>query len=281
MTVRRRTFLIGGLAAGAAAVGGAGIVTAQNLHGTRRFLHHHGIVKGPDPAEPSADTGAVDYRTIPGPRGDVNYGLYTPPKAVTAVVYCLHGRGGNRHDAFDGIELHRYIAERKLPWAVASLDGGEAYWHRRANGSDTQRDLLEVLVPFVESKANPLKRAVIGWSMGGYGALLLGETHPDDFAAVVASAPALWSSFGATAPGAFDDAADFKANDVLGGTSRLVQPSVRVDCGADDPFAPMVRELRRRVPSISGGIHDGFHDDESWRSYVPGQLDFLQTRLDA
>jgi enterochelin esterase-like enzyme len=150
-----------------------------------------------------------------------------------------------------------------------------------ADGSDARRGLLDVLVPFVESRTTPLKRAVIGWSMGGYGALLLAETHADSFAAVVASAPAIWPSFGAAAPGAFDDAADFKANDVLHGATRLDRDAVRVDCGADDPFAGMARELRRRVPSLSGGIHDGFHDDATWRSYVPAQLDFPQARFAA
>lgn len=277
----RRSFVIGGAAVGAAAIGGIGVVTAQDLHATRRALHDHGIVEGPNLTQPRVDTVTVDYRTEPGPRGDVNYGLYRPPNGVTAVVYCLHGRGGNRHDAFDSIGLHRFIAARGLPWAVASLDGRESYWHGRADGSDTQQDLLDVLVPIAETSTTPLKRAVIGWSMGGYGALLLGETQPDFFAAVVASAPALWTSFGATAPGAFDNSADFKANDVMGGASRLVPSATRVDCGADDPFAPMVRELRRRVPSLSGGIHEGFHDDASWRYYVPAQLDFLQTRLGA
>jgi enterochelin esterase-like enzyme len=162
---------------------------------------------------------------------------------------------------------------------VASLDGGETFWHKRKDGSNTQRDLVEVLIPFVLSKAPAAKSVVIGWSAGGYGALLAALQHPSTFVAAVANAPSLWSTFSSATPGAFDDAADFDANDVLGEAPRLASKPVRVDCGDDDPFADGVEELKRRVPTIEGGLRSGFHEDASWRSYLPDQLDFIGLHL--
>ena len=50
----------------------------------------------------------------------------------------------------------------------------------------------------------------LGWSMGGYGALLLGgRLGPARTAAICAVSPALWMSSGAAAPGAFDGPDDF------------------------------------------------------------------------
>jgi len=167
--VTRRRFLIGGAAAGALVIGGAGFEATRDIHGTRRLLHEHGLLDGPDQTPPTATSSApptVEYGTVDAPSGAVNYGLYLPAQP-TLVLYCLHGRGGSRHDAFDHMAVHEFVEARSLPWAVASLDGGETYWHHRHDGSDTQRDLVEVLMPFVSAKAPAAKSAIIGWSMGG------------------------------------------------------------------------------------------------------------------
>jgi S-formylglutathione hydrolase FrmB len=82
---------------------------------------------------------------------------------------------------------------------------------------------------------SPRTWGIAGWSTGGYGALLLAERHPK-FQAVAVSSPAVWFRAGDTRPGAFDDAGDFTAHDVLASRTKLPR-SVRVDCGREDPFA--------------------------------------------
>ncbi|MEY2420493.1 MAG: hypothetical protein QOI95_560 [Acidimicrobiaceae bacterium] len=276
--ITRRRVLTGGVATGVVAVAGGGVVATRNIHGTRRFLHRHGLLDGPDRAAPAVNL-LVDYGTLQSSFGPINYGLYLPAGNVAAVLYCLHGRGGSRHDAFDGIGVHRFIADRGLPWGVASLDGAETFWHKRKDGSDTQRDLIDGLIPFVSTKASGARSAVIGWSAGGYGALLALLQHPDKFVAAVANGPSLWSTFSSATPGAFDDVADFDANNVLRDASQLSGRAVRVDCGEDDPFADSVRQLQQRAPSIEGRVRAGFHEDASWRSYLPEQLDFIQQHV--
>jgi hypothetical protein len=50
---------------------------------------------------------------------------------------------------------------------------------------------------------------------------------------------------------------------------------VRVDCGEDDVFAGTSRRLLATVPGAAGGIHPGFHDAGTWRSFLPAQIEWI------
>ena len=111
-----------------------------------------------------------------------------------------------------GVEqgLAQAVAAGLPPFAVVAVDGGGGYWHKRASGEDSGAMVLDELIPMLASKAwTPRGSAFLGWSMGGYGALLLGaRLGPARTAAICAVSPALWTSSGAAAPGAFDSADD-------------------------------------------------------------------------
>ncbi len=273
----RRQFLVGAGATGSVAAAAGGGYTATHLHQVRRFLHGRGLLGGPDHGIPVVDA-PVAFGQLPSsaPGGGAGYGVYRPASPARAVVVALHGRGGSHRDPFESIGLHAFVAEQQLPWIVAACDGGESFWHARADGTDTQHLVADELVPLV-SGAAPLPVAVIGWSMGGYGALLFAQQR-DVFVAVVASSPSIWRSFSEAAAGAFDDATDFARNDVLANARALDGNALRVDCGEDDVFAGVTREVLR-VTGAHGGVHDGYHESPTWRSFVPAQLEFLKTRL--
>ena len=96
--------------------------------------------------------------------------------------------------------------------------------------------------------------ALLGWSMGGYGALLLASRlGTDRVAAVVAESPALWREPGETAPGAYDDAADFRAHTLFGRQHALAGIPLRVDCGTGDPFYPATRSYVAGLSPPPGG----------------------------
>jgi pimeloyl-ACP methyl ester carboxylesterase len=79
-----------------------------------------------------------------------------------------------------------------LPVAVAAVDGGsDSYWHRRADGTDALSMLLEEFMPMVRRMFPALPQALMGWSMGGYSAVLAAERSPASFVAV--TPPALLS----------------------------------------------------------------------------------------
>ena len=131
--------------------------------------------------------------------------------------------------------------------------------------------------------ARPTDRiGLMGISMGGYGALLLATVlGRSRVAAVVASSPALWLHAGDTAPGAFDDAADFRRNDVFDRRPLLRGIPVSVDCGLADPFhTAAVRFADGLEPRPEGWFGAGTHSTGYWRLRAPEHLAFLGRHLD-
>jgi S-formylglutathione hydrolase FrmB len=271
MPTRRQALLAGG-ALVVVAVGGAIEMGARRR---TSLLYRFGLEKSPDRSVPDSHTpvvsGTLKSAHMSSP---VKWSISVPAGALTGVVYCLHGWGEDHRFAFDHIYLPDFAAAGGAKLAIAAVDGGsDSYWHRRANGDDPLTMLLDEFIPLVESRVGAHPRALLGWSMGGYGALLAAETVPSRFRAVCASSPALFTSGASTAPGAFDGAADYHRNDVFTRTARLAPLTVRVDCGTSDPFYEATREFVAQLhPAPQGTFGKGFHDDAYWRSVAPDQI---------
>ena len=141
-----------------------------------------------------------------------------------------------------GVEdgLAQAVAAGIPPFAVVAVDGGGSYWHKRASGEDSGAMVLDELIPMLSAQGLDTSRVgFLGWSMGGYGALLLGaRLGPARTAAICAVSPALWTSSGATAPGAFDGADDYAANSVWG------LPALGVDSRSGSTAATAIRSTR-------------------------------------
>ena len=198
------------------------------------------------------------------------------------VVVSLHGRGGTHRTTFTSLHLDDYL-DRVVkagtpPFAVAAVDGGDhSYYHRRTDGTDASAMLREEFLPLLASQGLDTTRlGLFGWSMGGYGALLIAGKQRLPVKAVAVSSPALFTSAGATAAGAFDSAEDFDANDVYGHAEWLRGMRLRMDCGLQDPFYAATKNLAGRLsPRPAGGFAEGAHDQDYWRLMVPAQLRFL------
>ena len=141
--------------------------------------------------------------------------------------------------------------------------------------------VLDELLPLLAQHGLRTDRlAVGGWSMGGYGALLLAERlRASRIAAVAVDSPAVWTTASQTAPGAFDGSSDFRSHDVLAATAALDGIPVRVTCGTSDPFLPGVRALLQRLPQAEHDLAPGVHDLAWWLHAAPGQLDFVGRHL--
>jgi enterochelin esterase-like enzyme len=214
--------------------------------------------------------------------GNVRYAVATPPDAAgrLPMVVALHGRGQDERFAVEHVRFQDFLAAAGVRAVVVSVDGGpSSYWHPRRDGTDALAMVARELVPLVEEDLGDGRRAVVGWSMGGYGALLLAERFPDRFPVVAAASPALWRDAAATSPGAFDGALDFKAHDVFTATDRLGEVAVRIDCGRDDPFRAAVEAFAAMVPDATLDVRHGFHDTAYWRSVAPAQAAFLGRHL--
>lgn len=209
------------------------------------------------------------------------------PKRTTAtpkLVIALGGRGASVDDALDNIGLARFLAASGVNLAILVIDGGSSYYHRRRDGSDVGAVVLDQLVPMAMHRKIAVSRpAFYGWSMGGYGALLLAaerRRRGEAVAAIAVSSAALWTRPGDSAAGAFDDASDFARNDVFTRAAELRGVPLRIDCGVDDPFY----SADRRFAQVSGAaMHagTGAHTDGFWARVFPAQLAWLSTHLAA
>lgn len=201
-------------------------------------------------------------------------------------LIALHGKGSDAATVMaGGVEqaLAQAAASGLPPFAVVAVDGGQGYWHRRASGEDSGAMVLEEFIPILAGQGLDTSRVgFLGWSMGGYGALLLGaRLGPARTAAICAVSPALWLSAGAAAPGAFDGPADFAANSVFG-LPALASIPIRVDCGEDDPFAAATRAFVGQLPRPpAGGFSPGGHDAGFWGAQLPAELTWVAPLLTA
>jgi S-formylglutathione hydrolase FrmB len=288
MLSSRRSFLTAGAGFLAAGTAGVGLVEARVLPG-RVYLHTALGLTGEDGVIPAVRPGPrVDKeyasRACKGDR--VRWSAAYPPGVPTdarlPVVLALHGRDNDHRFAFDELGLDRYLAAGVAAWptpfVVVSVDGGpDSFWHRRRDGRDPQAMILTELLPQLAARGLRTERiGLIGWSMGGFGALLLAEQHPDRVATVVVSSPALWQDYADVPEGAFDGKTDFQAHDVFAGQSAFEDIRVRVDCGRDDPFVDATKAFVDGLPKRpAGGFQPGAHTAGYWRRMVPEQFEFL------
>ena len=244
----------------------------------------------PPPAQP-APMPAPTYVTgsfVSAARGGVttNWAIARPPGQTAPLrpVIALHGKGSDAATVMaGGVErgLAQAVAADIPPFAVVAVDGGGGYWHGRASGEDAGAMVLDELIPMLAEQGLDTSRVgFMGWSMGGYGALLLGaRLGAARTAAICAVSPALWTSSGATAPGAFDGADDYAANSVWG-LPALGSIPIRIDCGNSDPFAAATREFIAQLPNPpAGGFSPGGHDAAFWSSQLPAEIAWLAPLL--
>jgi enterochelin esterase-like enzyme len=169
--------------------------------------------------------------------------------------------------------------------ALVAADGGNGYWHAHP-GDDPMGMVVDELIPLCRAKGlgrSPGSIGVMGISMGGYGALLMGEKHPQLFSAVAAISPAIWTTYTearAANAGAYTSAEDFRANDAVTHASSLAGRPVRVAAGDDDPFLPGVKALAKTLPpGATVDLSRGCHTGPFFASQEPPSLAFLAEHL--
>jgi enterochelin esterase-like enzyme len=142
----------------------------------------------------------------------VTFAIYLPPDYETEqaarypVVYCLHGlsgsparRTGQVVPALDAAMIARKI----LPTIYVFPDGqansfyGDAFDRHKMVYSNIINEVIPYVDRHFRTRNDRAFRAIEGFSMGGYGAAMLGAKHPELFSAIVeyAGAFAEWESF--------------------------------------------------------------------------------------
>lgn len=291
MGLSRRGFLVAG---GVVAVGAAGAVGIETgvLPG-RSWAYGHLGLDGEDGTIPDVRPGQMASGTFTSRARQgkqCGWSIAYPPghRDKLPVVVALHGRHEDHTSAFADLGLDRYlaatVADGAAPFAIAGVDGGDTYWHARDDGEDSGSMVVDEFLPMLGERGLDTRRVgLFGWSMGGYGALLLAPRLGKRLVfGVVAESPALWPQYEDTAPGAYDSESDFADALVWGQQDRLRGIPVRIDCGEGDPFYANTHEYVDGFDDPpSGGFELGDHDVGYWRRMAPDQLRFLARSLAA
>jgi acetyl esterase/lipase len=296
--VSRRTLLLGAL--GTAVLAGTGSVVAIEdgaLPGRIRLADMLGGCNV-DAVPPSGTVGDVTTGQFMSSarHREVGWSLALPPgrggPAGLPVALVLHGRGEDHSSGFDELKLQQFLAAYVraggTPFALAAIDGGDSYWHPRSNGDNPLAMITQEFLPMLGKLGIRTDAVgVLGWSMGGYGALLLARdahrgalTGPDaqrtTVAAAAASSPALFASYRVSANGAFDNATDFANYGDLANEPDVGTTPLYVSCGADDAFTQETKHYRAHAsPTPAGDISKGCHTDGYWRSLAAAQISFI------
>jgi S-formylglutathione hydrolase FrmB len=141
---------------------------------------------------PSADT---DMKT----RDVYVYRPAVPANVVLPVVYLLHGVPGEPSTMMGTVRSTldaAFTTGGLAPFEVAAPTGGgtnhsDTEWADAADGGDlVETYLIKQVIPAVEGSTSlpASERAIVGFSMGGYGAANLALRHPDMFSQFVSLA---------------------------------------------------------------------------------------------
>jgi len=279
MRLTRRGVLTGGALGVGTAVGAGALVEYDVLPGRTRAYDLLGL-NGDDGVIPDVRPGPVERGETDG----LGWTIFRPPggRERLPVVVALGGARQGVESFETNLGLGQFLAASGERFAIAAIEGDGTYWHPRADGTDSGKTVLEHFLPLLGGRGLDVSRpGFLGWSMGGYGGLLLTTERVEKglpVGPVAATSPAVWASYHDSTPGAFDGQDDFDAYGIFDRTDLLSGVDVRIDCGRGDPFYRNVVELADRVEA---DVHlaAGDHTSGYWRRVLPAQLAWLGGRI--
>lgn len=247
----------------------------------------------------------------------VRYSIYLPPDYYTSnrrypVTFLLHGMGDNETDWIQFGTVDHTMDEGVRSGDLSAMiivmpDGGTSWYMNDYQNKVRYEDMfVQELIPFIDStyrtRAKRDYRAIVGYSMGGHGALLLAMHHPDLFRSCAAlSASVRTDEMIAAMPDdqfarRFSSILDttlkannritvhWKRNSVLtlarsAPENDLKQVRWYLDCGDDDALtegnALLHLALLQRGIAHEYRVRDGAHTWEYWRTGLANALKFI------
>ncbi len=173
---------------------------SESLSPKYDISHYNAVQKGIVSTQ-SVKLASLTSETVVG--DTLSYNLYLPhgydQDAPTRypVIYLLHGSGGTATswNKFWPI-LDKLIEDKKIPPVIAIAPvSGNSYWVDSDKFGAVESAIINDLIPFLDSsyKTIPTRkgRGLVGFSMGGYGALRYSLAYPNLFAATTLLSPAI------------------------------------------------------------------------------------------
>src|SRR5262245_49892615 len=207
---------------------------------------------------------------------EATFAVLLPPDYETStarypVVYLLHG-GTQTHTAFPSRTwFNADVAKRQMIVVMPYLQPF-TFSARAGQPPPVEEFLGHELPAYIDANYRTINdrraRAITGFSMGGYGATLLGLKRPEMFGAVGAISAALSTG------GRPDSVASLAA-----GLTPDTAPYFFIACGVGDSVLPSSRDLamQLRGRQIRSELHEvpGGHDWSVWDSQVKAFFDSL------
>jgi S-formylglutathione hydrolase FrmB len=266
--VTRRRLIIGGAAGLGVAIGAAASYPLWPDRIKR-------IINEPPPAFiPDAEVGQVTLETVYSESRGMDVDLFTAVpagygngKGLPVVVIC-HGATATPAD-YEPFGLPQFLTQAvddgAQPFVLAGAYGSVLRWEPQPNGDDPQAMVLEEMPQWLEERGfDGQRRALWGWSMGGYGVLRMAEVEPGWARAVAAFAPAV-----------------SEGDPVFEGVDALAGTPLGIWCGTDDSLYPSVEAFVESLPeepeiwsSAPGG-----HTRIYWNDQTLDALEFLASHL--
>jgi putative tributyrin esterase len=216
------------------------------------------------------------------------------------IVYFLHGVGGDFRDWSTYSDVER-LAEGKL---VLIMPQGDSSYYMNAAGRPTDRyeDYIVQDIPSDVEAKFPLvrtteKRAIVGVSMGGFGAIKIAMTHPNLYVFAGAMSPPLdvprrpfslrriqqsWSLRSIFGPWGSDTRRHNDPFLIARASSAANMPFLYLSCGEDESLLLVNRQfaavLREQQLACAFHIVPGGHEWKQWNAELPRLFAYLFER---
>lgn len=209
---------------------------------------------------------------------DVSFHVFVPNKnEKLPVMYWLHGSHGGAEHIDAVMNDYRYGMEHGLiPEMVIVFPNGigDSMWIDSKDGTrPVESILIREIIPYVEQHFNVLSgkenRIIEGFSMGGYGALHIGFSHPDLFGTIssISGGPLQTVFNGETGPQKNSIARKILLKKIYGDSqeffysqspwflaeqhaSELSQTKIRIVVGTNDEMLKANRELHKHLNEL-------------------------------
>jgi len=236
---------------------------------------------------------------------NAKYRVYLPENASGAeklpVVYVLHGGGGDFTDWSNNSDVGKYAARGLI---VVMPEGAFSYWvNAQLAPADRYGDFVVKDLPADVEKRFPASgernhRAMVGSSMGGFGAVVYALKRPDLFAFAGALSPAIevtsrgfsWARFGQSER--FRKIFGPKGSDARRASDPFVlvktadpakTPYLYIGSGENEPLREpierFVERLKHRRFAYEYHTKPGGHGWDEWNTQMPECFESLLSKI--
>jgi S-formylglutathione hydrolase FrmB len=282
-----------------------------------------GCKEEPEPIEPVPFVRLLENQRMPSEifKVDINYAVLLPAdyeESTTEypVVYLLHGFGDNEKAWYTsgGIQYYSDLYKDEIvPMIYVMPIGYNTYYVNRYTGSYPYMDMITTeLVPTIDAlfrtKKDKSARAVMGYSMGGYGALILPVLNPDVFTIGVPLSMSFRTDeqYMGEPQGVFDS----QWGTIFGGkgttgearltdyykahspfhlfnttnTNQFAGLKLLIDCGDDEETLTITNDAMHAVMRENQILHEyrvrsGGHSFDYWKKSYPEALKFISNAV--